>query len=56
MFVYPIIFNIIKKKLTFVLLGQMLYFDELSYHKNIWELLANGMGTKCLNNSCDDRT
>lgn len=55
-FVYPIIFNISKKDLTFVLLGQMLHFDELSYSKNIWELLANGMGTKCLNNSCDDRT
>lgn len=42
--------------LTFVLLGQMLHFNELSYSKNVWELLANDMGTKCLNNSCDDRT
>lgn len=50
------LFKIVTYILTFVLLGQMLHFNELSYSKNVWELLANGMGTKCLNNSCDDRT
>lgn len=55
-FLFFRLFKIVKYILTFVLLGQMLHFNELPYSKNIWELLANGMGTKCLNNSCDDRT